>query len=278
MNLSDFQTSDGLFTIAPFDHRASLAQTLNLDLGNEDHKKLFLSLKHLFMKTLSPHVSAVLTDPEYGVLTLEDKDENAGLFLSLEKSGYSDDHEAMVELYPNWGIDGVLKHNAGAKLLVYCSPNSATMGAKYELIQRLSDEAKQKGVVFLVEPVLFESQTKWKEWDEVWIEEHLTVCESIAPYCDILKVQYPGSIEACVRLSRMHPNWILLSRGVGYDDFARLLKDAVQNGCRGFAAGRAVWQELTKLDPSEWEKFLQETSVPRLQELTQILRDNIKGH
>lgn len=279
MTLSDFQTSDGLFTIAPFDHRGSLAKSLRLDLKDEKSQALFLKLKHLFMKTLSPHVSAVLTDPEYGIKTLKDKADSAGLFLSLEKSGYTDDHENMTELYPNWGIEGVKSHNAGAKLLVYCNPGGQHQQAKYDLVKRLFDEASQQGVVFLVEPVLYPLPSQgWKEWDEAWIEAHLSVCENIAPFCDILKVQYPGTPEACERITRMHPNWILLSRGVEYDDFARLLKDSVQHGCRGFAAGRAVWQELTQEEPEKWEQFLQTTSVQRLVQLTQILKDNVLGH
>ncbi len=279
MTLSDFQNSNGLFTIAPFDHRGSLAKSLNLDLKEKKSKELFSQLKHLFMKTLSPHVSAVLTDPEYGLETIKDKAEAAGLFLSLEKSGYSEDHEDMTELYPNWGIDAVLSHNAGAKLLVYCNPEGKNQQAKYDLIKRLYDEARQKGVVFLVEPVLYSLPGKeWKEWDEVWVESHLEVCENIAPFCDILKIQYPGTAEACARVTRMHPNWILLSRGVEYDDFSRLLKDSVQNGCRGFAAGRAVWQELTKLPPEKWENFLATTSVERLKSLTKIMDENVLGH
>lgn len=278
MNLADFQTSDGLFTIAPFDHRASLAKSLNLDLKIEQHQKQFIMLKHLFMKILSPYVSSVLTDPEYGLETLAEKAPNTGLFLSLEKSGYTDDHEQMTQLYPNWGIDGVKKHAAGAKLLVYCNPEGETTPAKYELVKKLFYEARQKGVVFLVEPVLYQGAIQWKEWDKVWIEAYLSVCSNIAPYCDILKVHYPGSTDACSQITRMHPNWILLSRGIAYDEFVHLLTDAVRNGCRGFAAGRAVWQELTKLSPKEWETFLNTIAVDRLKALTQILRENLQGH
>lgn len=279
MTLSDFQTEDGLFTIAPFDHRGSLAKSLQLDLSKKENQDLFLKLKHLFMQTLSPHVSAVLTDPEYGIKTLEDKFPTTGLFLSLEKSGYSDDHEQMTEIYPNWGIDAIGSHKAGAKLLVYCNPKGKNQVAKYDLVKQLFDQARQQGVVFLVEPVLYaESADAWKEWDSAWIEAYLSVCENIAPYCDILKIQYPGSEEACARVTRMHPNWILLSRGVEYQDFTQLLARSAKNGCRGFAAGRAVWQEVTKLVPNEWEKFLDTTAKARLLQLTQILKDNVVGH
>lgn len=281
MTISHFQTTDGLFTIAPFDHRASLAQSLHLDLEDQKDKESFLHLKHLFMKILSPHVSAVLTDPDIGIATLSDKAPDCGLFLSLEESGYTGDHEAMTALKENWGIDGVKEHNAGAKLLVYYNPESRTAQQKLELVASLYEEACQKGVVFLVEPVLYQipGQTQWeKEWDDAWKEVHLQVCEVFAPLCDILKIQYPGDASACARVSRMHPNWILLSRGAKYDDFVSYLRTAAGQGCRGFAAGRAVWQELTELPKEQWETFLKTTASQRLDELTMVLRDSIATH
>jgi tagatose 1,6-diphosphate aldolase len=106
MTLADFQTTDGLFTIAPFDHRGSLAKSLHLDLQDSAARAKFLELKKLFMSELSPHVSAVLTDPDIGIETLELKFAKTGLFLSLEESGYGDDPNSMTRLKPNWGIDG----------------------------------------------------------------------------------------------------------------------------------------------------------------------------
>jgi tagatose-1,6-bisphosphate aldolase len=270
MTLADFQTPDGFFAIAPFDHRSSLAQSLKLDLKKPEHAALFLRLKHLFMKILSPHVSAVLTDPEYGIQTIGDKADTAGLFLSIEESGYSGDHEAMTSLKPNWGIDGVKAHGAGAKLLLYYNPAAPNAKDKVALVSQLFDEAKSKEVIFLVEPVLYATSGKklWgEEWDPLWIQTHLEVCETFAPLCDILKVQYPGSPEACAAVTRMHPNWLLLSRGVDYGQFLVFLKTALAQGCRGFAAGRAIWRELTMLPSEEWEKFLQTTAVDRLEEL-----------
>lgn len=281
MTLSQFQTQDGLFEIAPFDHRSSLATSLALDLSKADDQKTFLHLKHLFMKTLSPHVSAVLTDPEYGIKTLKDKAVKCGLFLSLEASGYGDDRNAPTTLLPNWGIDGVKSHDAGAKLLVYYNPQSKTASEKLELVKTLSDEAHRKNVVFLVEPVLYplKKNTLWEhEWDDAWVQTHLEMCSVFAPFCDILKIQYPGNAQACARVTRMHPQWILLSRGITYDEFVPYLTVAVRQGCRGYAAGRAVWQELTTLPSQAWEKFLASTAVNRLHELSSVLRANLFAH
>ncbi len=275
MTLSDFQTADGFFTIAPFDHRGSLASSLKLDLTKEQDQAKFLFLKQLFIKVFSPHTSAVLTDPDYGIQTLDLKAPNCGLFLSLEESGYTGDHEAMTTLKPNWGVDGVQKYNAGAKLLVYFNPLESNAQQKLDVVKRLAEECHQKEVIFLVEPVLFALSSK-KQWmaegDQDWIATHLQACEQFAPYCDILKIQYPGSADACRQVSSLHSNWILLSRGAVYETFIEYMKTAARNGSKGYAAGRAVWQEITSLDSSAWEQFLQTTAVPRIEELTSILR------
>lgn len=275
MTLSDFQTPDGWFTIAPFDHRASLAESLHLDLNNLEHQQKFLELKRLFIKIFSPHISAVLTDPEYGIKTLGDKDPDCGLFLSLEESGYSGDHDALTTLKPNWGVDGVKSYNAGAKLLVYYNPRSSSASQKLDLVKQLAEECKNKQVAFLVEPVLHSlpGVRQWiEEGDQDWIELHLSVCQAIAPYSDILKIQYPGNAEACQAISRFHKNWILLSRGARYETFTGYMTIAARNGSKGYAAGRAVWQEITTLDSSQWEQFLQTTAVDRLNALTRILQ------
>ncbi len=276
MTLSDFTTPEGNFAIAPFDHRASLAESLHLDLHNAGDQEKFLELKKLFMRVFSPHVSAVLTDPEYGVKTLDVKRAGCGLFLSLEESGYSGDHDAMTTLKKDWGVDGVREHQAGAKLLVYYNPQSQTAPQKLELVRKLFVECKDKEVVFLVEPVLY-ALTDKKQWDSEmdpqWSEVYLEVCRQFAPFCDILKIQYPGSQEACATVSTFHKNWILLSRGVGFEVFCQYLTTAMRQGARGYAAGRAVWQEIQTMSTGEeWQKFLETTGVDRLKQLNEILK------
>lgn len=276
MTLADFTTPEGFFSIAPFDHRASLAESMHLDLSQPADREKFLELKKLFIRIFSPHVSAVLTDPEFGVKTLHEKKGNCGVFLSLEESGYSGDHDAMTTLKRDWGVDGVREHSAGAKLLVYYNPKSSTAQAKLELVRKLFVECKDKEVVFLVEPVLYEIPecTLWdKELDENWSNVYVDVCRQFAPFCDILKIQYPGSQNACAQVSTFHQNWILLSRGVSFDMFCEYLTNAMRSGAKGYAAGRAVWQEISTLQTiEEWQKFLETTGVERIQKLNQILK------
>jgi sulfofructosephosphate aldolase len=276
MTLADFSTPEGFFSIAPFDHRASLAESLHLDLTVQSDREKFLELKKLFMRIFSPHVSAVLTDPEFGIKTLNDKKGTCGVFMSLEESGYSGDHDAMTTLKSDWGVDGVREHGAGAKLLVYYNPKSETAQAKLELVRKVFVECKDKEVVFLVEPVLY-AIPEVKQWDQEmdasWSKVYVDLCRQFAPFCDILKIQYPGSQEACKDVSTFHQNWILLSRGVGFDTFSQYLTTAVRSGAKGYAAGRAVWQEITQLSTTlDWQQFLETTGVERIQKLNEILK------
>lgn len=276
MTLSDFQTQEGFFAIAPFDHRGSLARSLKFDLSNSDDVERFISLKSLFMRTLSSHVSAVLTDPEYGLASLRDKAEGTGLFLSLEASSYDSNPDEMTTLLPHFGIQGAKSHQSGAKLLIYLHPRSHTYRQKLDLIEDLATQAQRTGVILLIEPIIYElpGETDWKvSGDEVWTKMYLEVCQAVAPHCDILKVAYPGSPEACRQISQMHRSWILLSRGMNFTDFVACFKIAVSMGCRGYAAGRAVWQEITKIKENKWEDFLKHTAVLRLEELNKILRE-----
>jgi len=276
MTLAYFQTPEGLFAIAPFDHRASLASTLHLDLKKWEDQQTFIALKKLFIQIFSPHVSAVLTDPEYGIKTLSEKSPDCGLFLSLEESEYSSDHDAMTVLKSDWGVDGIREHGGAAKLLVYFNPKSETANAKLELVRKLFVECKDKEVIFLVEPVLYAlpGTTQWSaEMDAEWSKVYVDLCSQFAPFCDILKIQYPGSAEACAQVSTFHKNWILLSRGVDFETFCGYLTTAMRAGSKGYAAGRAVWQEISSMNTvGEWQKFLETTGVERIEKLNQILK------
>lgn len=278
MTLSDFQTPDGWITIAPFDHRGSLLTALQLDVSREEDRKKFQELKRLFMKVLSPHVSAVLTDPEYGLSTLSEKAVDCNVFLSLEASGYTGSYEEMTQLLPDWGIEKIKTLHAGAKLLVYLHPDSSTYEEKLRLIKTVYQQAQRHEVVLLVEPVVYEKGAGKQGSATVaqdWIQRHLEVCARVAPFCHILKIQYPGNKEACDTVSTLHPNWILLSRGISFDTFCMYLTTAARSGCKGYAAGRAVWQEIEQWKtPREWEQFLSTTAVGRLLKLNQILRSS----
>ena len=90
----------------------------------------------------------------------------------------------------------------------------------------------------------------------------------------LLKLEYPGSPEACKRLaSRLTVPWAVLSAGVSSDEFARVLRVSCdEGGASGFIAGRAIWKETVAMGHDERVAFLSETGRRRMDEYVSITR------
>jgi len=102
---------------------------------------------------------------------------------------------------------------------------------------------------------------------------------------DVLKAEFPDDpdhetdesvmAEHCRQLTEAAGiPWVLLSAGVDYDTFEMQTRIACENGASGFLAGRAIWQEAPGMPEAEQDSFLANTSVERLNTLTQIANDS----
>lgn len=69
---------------------------------------------------LTPYASAILLDPEYGLPAAQVRDEQAGLLLAYEKTGYDASTPGRLpDLLSNWSVKR-LKEN-GADACKFCS-------------------------------------------------------------------------------------------------------------------------------------------------------------
>jgi xylulokinase len=98
---------------------------------------------------------------------------------------------------------------------------------------------------------------------------------------DVMKLQFPVDRQhepdeavwsaACAELSdASRVPWALLSAGDPFGVFKRQLQIACEAGCSGFMAGRALWSEVATAKECERAALLEETVVPRMEELNQI--------
>ena len=279
MNLSSIQTPAGNFTIAAFDHRGTLAKTFNLDPQSEVAGKFLTQIKTLFMETFSPICSGVLVDPIYGFPAIARKAKNTGLILPLESSGYSDDHAAIPNMIPNWGVVNIKNNYAVAKLLVYYHPAETNAQEKLKIVMELCEYCHQQNISFLVEPIVYNPTSSTELTPAEFAEAQLNMVQDLQPYCDVLKLQYPGNALAAATITAaLDIPWILLSRGMPYPQFTEALRVCMENGAKGFAAGRAVWQEISKIltpdgqpDLPKINEFLQTTGKERMQGLIEIV-------
>ncbi len=282
MTLSSIQTSDGMFTIAPFDHRGSLAQLIGVDMNTTMGQEAVTQLKVLFMEAFSPICSGVLVDPQYGWPAIEVKSESAGLILTLESSGYTDEKTAVPTLIPNWGVESIKNNYAVAKLLTYYHPQEPNAEAKRKLVMELGESCRHENIGFLLEPVIFNPFDKTPLAPEQLQQAQLLAAQEFQPHCDVLKIQYPGNALACATLTaELDIPWIILSRGMDYSAFKEALRVCLENGAKGFAAGRSVWQEIGEFrladgtpDMAAIKTFLHTTGVERMKELIDLTQMN----
>lgn len=289
MNLSTLQTQNHRFTIAAFDHRSSLAETLGIDVNSEEGKKQFIQLKQLFMETYSPFCSAVLTDPIFGKETVQYRDAHAGLLMSLEESGYEGGKEVVPPMMPDWGVLGIKGYGASAKLLLYFHPDEKNADAKLDLVKQIYAQCEEHEVPFLLEPVLFPVEEK-EEFEQNWEKIQQRTVEMFDSYCHVLKIEYPGlyakseqeAEQACAMISQFASTpWIILSRGMDYEHFKTAVEISINHGGAGFAVGRGVWQEIDQWSLSkthDWDysfdqisEFLHTTGTQRMKELIDLV-------
>ena len=106
-------------------------------------------------RILTPHASAILLDPEFGLDAAKARASNAGLLLAYEESGYDNTKPGRLpDLLPHvsakrivdWGADAV-------KILIYYSPfdDDGVNDIKHAFIERIGAECEDNEIPFFLE-------------------------------------------------------------------------------------------------------------------------------
>src|SRR5881397_1299048 len=81
----------GVIAAAAMDQRGSLQKSIASAKGIDPKQvtdEMMSEFKIAVTKVLTPHASAILLDPEYGLPATKARSSNAGLLLAYELSGY----------------------------------------------------------------------------------------------------------------------------------------------------------------------------------------------
>ena len=289
--LQQLANERGIMAMCALDHRDSLKRMLDEEHPENVSYQTLVDFKLDLCRVLAPYASAILLDPVYGVgqaIAAGVLPKNAGLLVSLEKSGYSGEAEARItDLLPDWSVRKVKKMGAtGAKLLLYYRPDGNTAKRQLDTVKKLADDCLAEDIPFVVEPVSYkvgkaeaEPQNFAKVKPQLVIE---TAKQITALPIDILKTEFPADLEYerdegqlldfCHQLNEASQvPWVILSAGVSFELFHREVKLACQAGASGFLAGRALWQEVTQISSrQERLAFLETTVARRLKSLTEL--------
>ncbi|MGB9457736.1 MAG: tagatose 1,6-diphosphate aldolase [Bryobacteraceae bacterium] len=270
----------GVIAAAAMDQRGSLQKTLAKARGvdtKEITPAMMSEFKVAVSQALTPHASAILLDPEFGLEAARARDKNAGLLLAYELSGYDNTRPGRLpDLLPHVSVKRIVDWGADAvKILIYYTPFEETgiNDIKHAFIERVGAECETHEIPFFLEFVGYDPKggdEKGPEYAKLKPEIVKRSMEefSKAQYrVDVLKVEVPVNTEY-VEGSRVYKGqtvytrkealahfrdsaaaagkpFIYLSAGVGNEQFTESLEMATEAGTdySGVLCGRATWKE-----------------------------------
>jgi tagatose 1,6-diphosphate aldolase len=269
----------GVIAAAAMDQRGSLRSAIAKDKGIDKKSvtpEMMQEFKEAVVRILTPHASAILLDPEFGLPAAKQRAKSCGLLLAYEKSGYDNTQPGRLpDLLDDYSVRRIVEAGADCvKILLYYTPfdpqNINEM--KHAWVERIGAECAAADVPFFLEFVGYEENV-----DEKGIEfarkKPECVIKSMQEFSmdrygvDVLKVEVPVNMafvagtRACRGESAYSRDeareffrkaaavakkpFIYLSAGVSNEVFSETLDLAVESGVNfsGVLCGRATWKE-----------------------------------
>ncbi len=277
--IQQLSTPAGALAVVAADQRASLRAMFERS-GQDGSLDGLRDFKRALVAALGPGASALLLDPEIALPDVIHRGlvpRDVGLLVSVEISGAQRDGELhTTRLIPGFGAAGVRRMGGtAAKLLVRLRPDREdASGQNAETVRAVVDDCAAHDLLAVVEglvpPLQGEPDERFRRLRPDLIREcAVLLAECGAKY---LKLEYPGSEEACRAISSaVDVPWALLSAGVDHDTYVGQLRAARAGGASGFIAGRSIWKDAVGLPAAERDAFLTGEGRRRLDELLELL-------
>src|SRR5512146_2215058 len=158
--LKAVSTERGIIAAAAMDQRGSLKKSLAKEKGGDITDRDMEEFKSLVAEVLTPHASAILLDPEWGLPASKRRSKNAGLLLAYEKTGYDKTGPGRLpDLLDHWSVRRLKEAGADCvKILLYYTPFDPKNinDQKHAWVERLGDECRANDIPFFLEFVGYE--------------------------------------------------------------------------------------------------------------------------
>lgn len=270
----------GVIAAAAMDQRGSLRKSIASAKGvsqDQVSDEMMSEFKVAVSKILTPHASAILLDPEFGLPAAKARANNAGLLLAYEESGYDNTKPGRLpDLLPHVSVKRIKEMGADAvKILIYYSPfdDGAVNDIKHAFIERIGAECETYQIPFFLEFVGYDPKGGDEKGLEFAKKKPDVVIGAMQEFgkpqynVDVLKVEVPINAEfvegssvykgqkAYTRKEALdlfrkaadvaQKPFIYLSAGVGNAQFVESLNMAAEAGTdySGVLCGRATWKE-----------------------------------
>jgi len=301
----------GVIAAAAMDQRGSLRNLIAKEKGvdkKEVNNDMMSEFKEAVVRILTPHASAILLDPEFGLRAARARAKNAGLLLAYEESGYDNTKPGRLpDLLPDYSARRLMEAGADCvKILLYYSPADAPHinDQKHAWVERIGDECRGCDVPFFLEFVTYadgidEKSIEFARKKPDFVIRAMEEFSRDRYGVDVLKVEIPVNM-AYVAGSRANKGesaytrdqakdlfrraasvakrpFIYLSAGVSNEVFSETLELASETGVNfsGVLCGRATWKDAIPVYGKQGlralEDWLNDTGVKNIKNVNDRL-------
>lgn len=309
--LNRLSDDNGIISALAIDQRGSLKKMLSkTDMGGSPEEKI-VEFKKLISEELTPYASSILLDPEYGIPASQLRDENAGLLLAYEKTGYdATEPGRLPDLLEDWSVRRLKEAGTDAvKFLLYydVDEDEKINEFKHVYMERVGSECAAEDIPFFLEIVTYDANiedVKGADYAKVKPYKVINAMKEFSKaeyFVDVLKVEVPVNMnyvegfnsanqEAVYTTAEAkaffkeqsestHIPFIFLSAGVSMNLFKETLKFAKRAGStfNGVLCGRATWKDSVSIFSQDGEdqtkEWLQSKGRDNIESLNDILKE-----
>jgi len=302
--------SRGVIAAAAMDQRGSLQKALAKEKGGEVSDAMMEEFKSLVTEVLTPHATAILLDPEWGLPASKRRAKNAGLLMAYEKTGYDKTGPGRLpDLLDEWSVRRIKEAGADClKILLYYTPFDPknVNDRKHAWVERIGDECRANDIPFFLEFVGYEEGADEKGLDYAKKKPEI-VTKSMQEFSqdrygvDVMKVEVPVNMQfvegakcgkggehaytraEAIRLFQESAKvatkpFIYLSAGVSNAEFTETLALAAEAGTNfsGVLCGRATWKDgipvYGKQGAAAFRAWLEDQGVKNIENVNAALK------
>ncbi|MFO1520218.1 MAG: tagatose 1,6-diphosphate aldolase [bacterium] len=312
-HLEKLSNAKGVIAAAAMDQRGSLKKSIAKEKGVDPSQitdAMMEEFKTAVTKVLTPHSSAILLDPEWGLPAARARSKDCGLLLAYESTGYEQNTPGRVpKLIPQWTVSKSIAEGANAiKILLYYSPfeDKKINEIKHAWVERIGAECAFHDIPYFLEFVGYpvkegeeENSLSFAKQKPEIVRKSMEEFSKDRYHVDVLKVEIPVNMkfvqgakafkgEAAYTkdeakklfqstAAATDKPFIYLSAGVSDEEFRESLELAAESGVKynGVLCGRATWKEgipvYAKSGAAALEKWLSDRGVQNIQALNAVL-------
>ena len=271
--IKQLSDKNGVISALAIDQRGALKKMINKYQDTQAQAVQIEDFKKIVSSELTQYASSILLDPEYGLPAAKVRDENAGLLLAYEKTGYDASTPGRLpDILSIWSVKRLKEAGADAcKFLLYydVDENDEINDQKKAFMERIGSECAAEDLPFFLELVSYDANDADASTKEYAVKKPHKVIEMMKEFSkprygvDVLKMEVPVNMnyvegyakgevaytkaEAMAYFKEQSEAtdlpFIFLSAGVTAELFQETLKFAKEAGStfNGVLCGRATW-------------------------------------